>query len=183
MLGVQVVGHAVIWSLAGRVAQCCGSYAQFFFLKNPSRFYNYLFALNEKNVSSFSSVISGCWYDWWSSYSMSLCPPPDIIVWPDRNNMLYLSTEITEKNPVFVYFFYFFIQYLIQLFDTDNGGTFVHCVSFASCLAFCGLGIQVVDQFWSLAGWVAQCCGKLCSIFFIKTKQKQLIPLQYCGQV
>ena len=97
MLGVQVVGHAVIWSLAGRVAQCCGSYAQFFFLKNLSRLYNYLFALNEKNVSSFSSVISGCWYDWWSSYSMSLCPPPDIIVWPDRNNMLYLSTEITEK--------------------------------------------------------------------------------------
>ena len=30
MLGVQVVGHAVIWSLAGRVAQCCGCYAQFF---------------------------------------------------------------------------------------------------------------------------------------------------------
>ena len=63
MLGVQVVGHAVIWSLAGRVAQCCGSYAQFFFLENTSRFYNYLFALNEKNLSSFSSVISGCWYD------------------------------------------------------------------------------------------------------------------------
>ena len=88
--------------------------------------------------------------------------------------MLYLSTEITEKNSVFVFFFYFFIQYLIQLFDTDNGGTFVHCVSFASCLAFCGLGIQVVDQFWSLAGWVAQCCGKLCSIFFYKNKTKTI---------
>ena len=52
-----------LWSLAGLVAQCCGSYAQFFSLNNPSRFYNYLFALNEKNVSSLSFVISGCWYD------------------------------------------------------------------------------------------------------------------------
>ena len=74
---------------------------------------------------------------------------------------------------MFVYFFYFFIQYLIQLFDTDNGGTFVHCVSFASCLAFCGLGIQVVDSGPSLGGQ-PNAAGSYAQFFFNKNKTKTI---------
>ena len=81
---------------------------------------------------------------------------------------------------MFVFFFYFFIQYLIQLFDTDNGGTFENCVSFASCLAFCGLGIQVVDQVWSLAG-LPMLREAMLNFFFIKTKTIDTTPVLWAS--
>ena len=40
-----------------------------------------------------------------------------------------------------------------------------------SCLVFCGLGVQVADQFWSIAGRLAQCCGSYAR-FFNKKKPK-----------
>ena len=68
MLNFYNVGRSSCWPCSYMVPRWAGSpmlrkLCSIFFLKNPSRFYNYLFALNEKNVSSFSSVISGCWYD------------------------------------------------------------------------------------------------------------------------
>ena len=67
MLGVHVADQ--FWSLAGRVAQCCGSYAQFFLLKESQVILNFFIIIyghyvNEHNVSSFSSDISGRWYDY-----------------------------------------------------------------------------------------------------------------------
>ena len=93
MLGVHVADQ--FWSLAGRVAQCCGSYAQFFLLKESQVILNFFIIIyghyvNEHNVSSFSSHLGSL--VWLMIFLLDVALT---VLLRDRNIMLYLSTEIT----------------------------------------------------------------------------------------